>query len=459
MDFAATLSALRQETHYWLTQARIPHCLLQNPDPGWTDLCDREGLIRLDLEIAGGKIQQIRPWLPPADRLEDSASDSVTEVAPRIDWRGGQVWPCWIDSHTHLDKGHIWPRTPNPDGSFDSALAAVAGDAERYHSREDVYARLAFGLRCSYAQGTQAVRTHIDAADGQAAISLEVFRALQQDWRDRLTLQAVCLVPLDYFMTPAGEKLADTMADMGGILGGVGFQNPQLSAQVDRVVQLAKERNLDLDLHVDESDDPEDQLLPLVAQTALALDYSGRLTCDHCCSLAVQSADQQETTISLVKAANITVISLPLCNLYLQDRQVGDRSDKTPFWRGITLVHELRAAGVPVAFASDNCRDPFFGFGDHDMLEVWRESVRIAHLDQPYGDWPCSVTRTPAQLMGLEQAGCIGVGQWADLSLFQGRGFSELLSRSQGDRIVLRRGKAIDTRLPDYRELDAWMGL
>ena len=42
----------------------------------------------------------------------------------------------------------------------------------------------------------------------------------------------------------------------------------------------------------------------------------------------------------------------------------------------------------------------------------------------------------------------------ADLILFQGRGFSELLSRSQHDRIVLRRGKPIDQTLPDYRELD-----
>lgn len=40
------------------------------------------------------------------------------------------------------------------------------------------------------------------------------------------------------------------------------------------------------------------------------------------------------------------------------------------------------------------------------------------------------------------------------LILFKARNFSELLSRSQRDRIVLRQGIEIDTTLPDYRELD-----
>ena len=33
--------------------------------------------------------------------------------------------------------------------------------------------------------------------------------------------------------------------------------------------------------------------------------------------------------------------------------------------------------------ASDNTRDPFYPYGDLDMMEVWREGVRILHLDYP----------------------------------------------------------------------------
>ncbi|NEP55075.1 MAG: amidohydrolase family protein, partial [Moorea sp. SIO3C2] len=110
--------------------------------------------------------------------------------------------------------------------------------------------------------------------------------------------------------------------------------------------------------------------------------------------------------------------------------------------------------GIPVTLASDNCRDPFYGFGDHDVLEVFTQAVRIAHLDMPIGDWPCAVTKTAADLMDLPEMGRIGVGLPADLILFKGRHFSELLSRPQHDRIILHQGKPIDTRLPDYAELD-----
>jgi cytosine deaminase len=155
-------------------------------------------------------------------------------------------------------------------------------------------------------------------------------------------------------------------------------------------------------------------------------------------------------TLDLVKQAGIGIVSLPMCNLFLQDREC----DRTPRWRGVTLLKELKQHGIPVTVASDNCRDPFYGFGDHDVLEVFTQSVRIAHLDIPYGDWPCAVTKTPADLIGLPDVGRIGVGLPADLILFKGRNFSELLSRSQHDRIVIRNGQPIDTTLPDYAELD-----
>jgi cytosine deaminase len=139
-----------------------------------------------------------------------------------------------------------------------------------------------------------------------------------------------------------------------------------------------------------------------------------------------------------------------MCNLFLQDRN----PSKTPFWRGITQVHELKQAGVSVAFASDNVRDPFYGFGDHDMLEVFSQAVKIGHLDTPYSDWCQSVNQIPARLMGLAEDSKIKVGSKADLVIFQARYYSELLSRPQSDRQVLRGGKFIDTTLPDYRELD-----
>ncbi len=452
--------------HYWLTNAQVPVSLLQVDHPEqFLGRGDRfsatlgEDLAQVDLEIQAGQITRLVP----------SGTAHPGDV-PVVDRRRGQVWPCLVDMHTHLDKGHIWNRTPNRDRTFDGALAATQEDQKQYWQAEDVYRRMAFGLQCSYAHGTKAIRTHLDSWGEQAQISFEVFKALRQEWGDRLDLQAVSLVSLDYFRTPDGEKLADLVAEVGGgVLGGLTLMGEDLDTELDRVFALAQERNLNLDFHTDESGDPHAITLRHIAAAAIRNQFEGQVVCGHCCSLAVQDEDQVSKTLDLLKAAQIGVVSLPLCNLYLQDRnqQASKHFQQaalaaaaplapgwTPRWRGVTLLHELKAHGIPVTVASDNCRDPFHGFGDHDVLEVFNWSVRIAHLDAPYADWPQAVTATAADLLKLPTVGRIGVGLPADLVLFKGRSFSELLARSQQDRIVLRQGRPIDTTLPDYAELD-----
>ncbi|SEA00259.1 cytosine deaminase [Rubrimonas cliftonensis] len=369
--------------------------------------------------------------------------------APVVDLRGCIVMPGFVDCHTHLDKGHIWPRTPNPDGSFQGALESVAADREARWSARDVAARMEFGLRCAYAHGTVALRTHLDSIGPQTGISWPVFAEARDRWAGRIALQAVCLVPIDMVGSDAFRETADVAARHGGVLGAVTFPVPDITSRLDLLLRMAAERGMDVDLHVDETQDPDAATLREVALAVLRTGFAGRVLCGHCCSLARQPDDAASATMDLVAAAALSVVSLPLCNLYLQDRHAA----RTPRSRGVTLVHELKARGVPVAFASDNTRDPFYAYGDHDMLEVMREAVRVAHLDHPVSDWPAAFAATPARIMGVK-AGEIAQGAPADLVVFPAREWTELLSRPHSDRLVIRGGRAIDARPPDYAELD-----
>lgn len=132
--------------------------------------------------------------------------------------------------------------------------------------------------------------------------------------------------------------------------------------------------------------------------------------------------------------------------MYLQDRHLG----RTPRWRGVMPVAELRALGVPVAVAGDNCRDPFYAYGDHDMLDTWRQAVRILHLDHPFEEAPSLAGIIPARIMGID-AGAIGAGRRADLTVFQAYTLDQIIARPQSDRINLRGGAWSCARLPDYR--------
>ena len=141
-----------------------------------------------------------------------------------------------------------------------------------------------------------------------------------------------------------------------------------------------------------------------------------------------------------------------MCNIYLQDRQAG----RTPRNRGVTLVHEMKARGISVSFASDNTRDPFYAYGDLDMIEVMREATRICHLDHADPDWSRAFLANPAAVCGME-APSLAPGAPADLVICRARDWSELFARPQADRVVIRAGRQIDRTLPDYAELDPLM--
>jgi len=402
-----------------------------------------EGLTKADLLIADGKVEAIAA---PGERPSG---------VPVYDLRDGMVWPCFTEMHTHLDKGHIWPRNPNPDGSFMGALEAVTIDRDANWSARDVAARMDFSLRTAYAHGTQLIRTHLDSIAPQHRISFEVFSDMRETWKDRIALQAVALFPLELMVDEAYfTDLVEVVAASNGLLGGFPRMSPELEGQLDRLFAAASGHGLDIDLHVDETDDKQARTLEAIAAASLRHGFASKVTVGHCCSLARQDEEDARAIVDTVARAGLSVVSLPMCNLYLQDRYAG----RTPRWRGVTLFHELTAAGVQTAVSSDNTRDPFYAYGDLDPVEVFREAVRILHLDHPLDDAARIVTATPATILGRPELGQIAVGHPADLVLFSARRWSELLSRPQMDRIVLRHGKAIDQTLPDYRELDTLLG-
>jgi cytosine deaminase len=423
-----------------LVRATVPAALVG----GARLAADAEGLAPVDIDVVGGLVSRIAPSVAPAGG----------PAAATLDLDGGLVLPCLADIHTHIDKGHIWPRRPNPDGTFMGALLAVRVDREANWTAEDVRRRMEFSLKCAYAHGTNLVRTHIDSIAPQHRVTWPVFAEVREAWAGRIDLQAVCLTPLDETTGDAAlAELAGLVAEIGGALGGVTVPGPVGRERIRALLSTAAARGLDVDLHVDETLDPDVATLRTVAEAALETGFPGRIVCGHCCSLSVQDEADVLRTLDLVARAGIAVVSLPMCNLYLQGRGCS-----TPRRRGVTLLHEMAARGIAVAVASDNTRDPFYAYGDLDMIEVFREATRILHLDHPVGEWPRAIAAGAADIVGRPDRGRIAVGLPADLILTRARTWTELNARPQSDRVVLRTGKPIDRRLPDYRDLDDLMG-
>ncbi|TCT45057.1 cytosine deaminase [Martelella mediterranea] len=428
---------LPEAPHFALTKATVPAvCIAEIPN-----LDVREGLVSVDITVRDGRISDILP------------AGHAPKDMPHADMRDGMIWPTFCDMHTHIDKGHIWERRRNPDGTFMGALENVMADRQANWSADDVAARMEFSLKTAYAHGTALLRTHLDSLPPQHEISFEVFDDIREKWANKIELQAVALFATDQIFEPFFDDLLAILRKHNGLLGGVTQPGPDLVPQLDRLFSAATENDLNIDLHVDETGDPSVLTLKDIAEAKLRLGFEGAVTVGHCCSLAVQDEETAKRTIDLVARAEISVVSLPMCNMYLQGREAG----RTPRWRGVTLLKELAAAGVKTAVASDNTRDPFYAYGDLDPVEVIREAVRILQLDHPLDDAARVMTRSPADILGRPERGLIKKGGPGDLVLFSARRWSEFLSRPQADRIVMRNGMGIDRSLPDYRELDPLM--
>ena len=289
----------------WLRNATVAAALTEGV-PG-----DAEGLARVDLRLTDGRIAAVAP--------AGTAPDGV-------DLDRGQVWPCFVDGHVHLDKTQTWPRQSNPDGTHAGAKNAVIADRGRYYSEADIEPRFEFGLRCAYAHGTAAIRTHLDSYWPNAKAHWAVFRRLRDVWAGRIDLQAVNICPLERFVGDEGVSLANLVAESGGILGmtttgeGGKATSPEFQSLLDRFFTLAEERGLAMDLHLDETGDATSRTLDAVARTALRRGFKRPIQVGHVCSLSVQTEEEAMATIALCAEAGLRVINLPMCNMYLQGR-------------------------------------------------------------------------------------------------------------------------------------------
>jgi cytosine deaminase len=423
-----------------LKRARVPVAVLPaslaNPAPDAT-----EPSVVCDISVEGARLVSV------------TRSSGAPGPGSGVDLGGALVFPGFVDAHVHLDKTHTWNRAPNRSGTFAEALETLGRDRENW-TRADILRRAGFGLRCAWEHGTRLVRTHVDTGLPWGEESHAVMEELREAWRGRIILQTVPLTGISNYLGSEGDAIADIATKYGAsALGGWSPMSAELPYQLDRLVAIARDRGLGLDLHVDENGRPREEVLRTVAEAVIRNRFDNPVVCGHCCSLSVQAPERQRSTIALVKEAGIRVISLPLCNLYLQDRQEPGLQ-RTPQWRGLTLIHELMNAGVPVACASDNVRDAFHAFGDYDAAEVYSEAVRLGHLDSRLAESAGVVTSVAADIVGRQEAGRIAPGAPAHLVVFPARSFSELLSRP-GSRRRLVDGESIrDSRPPGYDELN-----
>ena len=439
-DTLAQLTRALENPGFSLRNIRLPQGTVKGVDlPLATD-----GLMSADMIVSDGRIE----WL--------GAPTTKPDMPDGPDLDHAMVWPLPVDCHTHLDKCLNVLRSPNPDGTFDGAALATSTDKEAHWSAEDIRRRADFALRTAYAHGTNALRSHVDASPETFDENFSTLCGLAEDWRDRLTVQLCPFTGIADGAAWIGELAAAASAQpVSGVLSIFVTPVDDLDGALDDVFKIAQNDELALDFHVDENLDPASNALDAVARASLRQKFEHPVLAGHCCALAVQADDVVDRTLDVVAEAGIGVVTLPLCNAYLMDRQGG----RTPRYRGVAPVHEMKQRGIRVAIGSDNIRDGYHAYGDLNLPQVYRDAVRMTHLDHPFADWASAVTMTPADLMGLSDDGRLRISGPANFMVFDARNWPEFISRSAAPQAIVRNGRQSIAALPEFAELDDLHGM
>ncbi|MCA0956175.1 amidohydrolase family protein [Mameliella alba] len=316
-----------------------------------------------------------------------------SDMVPR-----GMVLPKLTDPHVHLDKCHSIGRMQGVGGDLAAAIAAQMADKANW-TAEDLAQRARRGLAELKAAFCGAVRSHVDWSDSDdpdaVPLAWDVLGDLSADCG--LTLQRAALTNIDRLADAEfARRCAERVARDNGVLGTFVFDQDSRDAGLRNMFREADRLGLALDFHTDEGLAPGLDGLERIANAALEAGFQGPVLCGHACSMANLAPNDVSRIADKLARAGIAVAMLPQTNLYLQGR-----NDGTPDRRGVTRLHELRAAGVTVTVGADNVRDAFCPIGRHDPLHVLGLSVLAAHLDPPFGDHLPLITTNARRALGL----------------------------------------------------------
>ena len=390
-------------------------------------------------------------WLTGATHGDGATVDihvrgeSIVAVEPSGPDRGGGardltgyvVLPAPVEPHAHLDKALTADIVTNPKGDLMTAI-------ERWQAHypeltyDDIGDRARRAAELSLASGATAIRTHVDVS---AQAGLDPTRALvdlRAEFEGLCEIQVIGLVAPPITGRAGVENLA-VLADALDIgLDGVGGAPPNDAdpmTAVEVCVELAAQRDVLLDLHTDETLDPEVLTLPHLAEVARDHDYGSRSVASHCVSLGVQPESTQRSVAEQVAASGVTVIALPQTNLFLQAR-----GQHTSPARGLTAMRPLLDAGVTVAGGGDNVQDPFNTMGRGDPFETAALLVMAGHLTPD--ESLRAITASARAAMGLAEVS-ISADSPAELLAVRAATAREAVAEAGPDRLVVHRGRVV----------------
>ena len=384
-----------------------------------------------DVAVRDGIIEKLGPSIEPP------------ENALVIDCRRNVLLPGLVEPHVHLEKAYLESRSSNRSGTLSEAIA-LTGELKKGFTEDDMYARGRRVLQHLSRWGVTAVRAHVEVDPVLQLRAIGVAEALQVEFEDHLELQIAVFPQEGIHKAPGTEELMREAAKHNvSAVGGVPYNDLDPRRHLEFVFDLAREKDLDVDLHVDFSAEPAQRDILHVIDLTREYGWSGRVNVAHLTSLGTMTRDESGRIAREMAAAGISVTTLPLTDLYINGKNA-----EQPTPRGLTAIESLIEAGATVSCGGNNIRNAFTPFGRGDpifnasilaiaaQMGAEEEQTRVLEM----------ITRSAAATLSLERYG-IEVGGRADLVLLDTEDPRLVLSEVPDRLLVFKNGRITMSRM------------
>ena len=388
-----------------------------------------DGRQGIDIGIKGGKIAAVETALKAT-------------AAHEIDATGCLVSPPFVDAHFHMD-GTLSVGYPRYNRSGTLLEGIQLWGEMKPHLTYDWYVERALEY-CDWAvgRGLLAIRSHVDICDPNL-VGVQALVEVRKRVKDYIDLQLVAFPQDGYLRSPVGFANMARSLDMGlDVIGGIPhFERTMAEGDesLRLLCEIAAKRGLRVDIHCDETDDPNSRHIEALAYETVRLGLQGRVSGSHLTSMHSMDNYYASKLIPLIAQSGIHAIANPTANILLMGRH-----DTYPKRRGMMRVPEMMAAGINVSFGEDSAMDPWGPLNGGDMLDAAYMGAHVAHMAGHDQLTLCykAVTENPARALGLEGYG-LGVGCNGDLVVMQAATVSEAVRLRPPRLCVVRRGKVI----------------
>ncbi|QOL15802.1 cytosine deaminase [Dickeya dianthicola] len=366
-----------------------------------------------------------------------------------LDAAGQLAIPPLVEPHIHLDAVLT---AGEPEWNMSGTLFE---GIERWSQRKAVIthedtkrrAHIAIGMLRDH--GIQHVRTHVDVTDPSLA-ALEAMLEVKNEAKGLIDLQIVAFPQEGIESYPAGRQLMERAIALGAdVVGGIPhFENTreQGVSSVKFLMELAERTGCLVDVHCDETDDPNSRFLEVLAEETRVRDMGARVTASHTVAMGSYDNAYCSKLFRLLRRSGLSFISCPTESIHLQGR-----FDTFPKRRGVTRVAELDRAGMNVCFGQDSIKDPWYPLGNGNILRILDAGLHICHM-MGYQDLQrCLdfVTDNSAKALHLGDRYGLAVGRPANLLILDAENDYDAVRRQAKARLSIRHGKIIMQREPE----------